>query len=67
MYMGNRLNVLRAILEYRGDRTDKITMISSNLPVQHKAFTDKYGDRVASRMCEMCNYYQLTGIDRRKI
>ena len=60
------MNVLRAILEYRGDRSDQITLISSNIPMEHKMFTDKYGDRVASRMREMCNYFELTGQDRRK-
>ena len=67
LYMGNRMNVLRAILEYRGDRSDQITLISSNIPMEHKMFTDKYGDRVASRMREMCNYFELTGQDRRKL
>lgn len=67
LYMGNRMNVLRAILEYRGDRSDQITLITSNLPMEHKMFIDKYGDRVASRMREMCNYFELTGQDRRKL
>lgn len=67
MYMGNRVNVLRSILEYRGDRTDKLTLVTSNLPMQHKSFIEKYGDRVASRMREMCNYFELTGQDRRKL
>lgn len=67
MYMGNRMNVMRQILEHRGDRSDQITLITSNLPMEHKMFIDKYGDRVASRMREMCNYFELTGQDRRKL
>ena len=67
VYMGNRLNVMRAILEYRGDKTDAITIITSNIPMQHRIFVEKYGDRVASRMREMCNYFELTGKDRRKL
>lgn len=67
IYMGNRVNVLRSLLEYRGDRNDQITLVTSNLPMMHKAFSDKYGDRVASRMREMCNYFELTGQDRRKL
>lgn len=67
MYMGNRINVMRQILEHRGDRSDQITLITSNLPMEHKMFIDKYGDRVASRMREMCNYFELTGQDRRKL
>jgi hypothetical protein len=66
LYMGNRVDVLRQILEYRGDFTDKITLVTSNLPLNHKAFTERYGDRVASRLNEMCNYFEITGKDRRK-
>jgi len=67
MYMGNRMNIMRGILEYRGDRDDQITLITSNFPTEHKAFIEKYGDRVSSRMREMCNYFELTGQDRRKL
>jgi len=67
MYMGNRVNVMRQILECRGDRTDLITLVTSNLPFTHKRFTDLYGDRVASRMKEMCNYFEIVGLDRRNI
>lgn len=67
LYMGNRLKPLQQILEYRGDRTDLITLISTNLPMNHESITDRYGDRVASRLNEMCNYYELKGKDRRKI
>jgi hypothetical protein len=67
MYMGNRINVMRAILENRGDRADKITLITSNYPMQHEKTKSMYGDRVASRLREMCNYFELTGIDRRTL
>ena len=67
MYMGNRVNVIRQILEYRGDFSDKITLITSNLPINHKVFVERYGDRVSSRLHEMCNYFEIKGIDRRKI
>ena len=67
MYMGNRVNVIRQILEYRGDFSDKITLITSNLPINHKIFIERYGDRVSSRLHEMCNYFEIKGIDRRKI
>jgi DNA replication protein DnaC len=67
LYMGNRVNVMRQIIEHRGDRTDQVTLITSNLPHNHKIFIDKYGDRVASRLNEMCNYFEITGKDRRKI
>jgi hypothetical protein len=67
MYMGNRINVLRQILEHRGDRTDQITLITSNLPMNHQRLIDRYDHRVASRLCEMCNYFEIAGKDRRKM
>ncbi|KAA6350927.1 hypothetical protein EZS27_001774 [termite gut metagenome] len=67
MYMGNRINVMRQILEHRGDQTDQLTLITSNLPMNHKRLVDRYDDRVASRLNEMCNYFEITGTDRRKI
>jgi hypothetical protein len=68
LYMGNRVNVMRQILEYRGDFTDKVTLITSNLPMNHKTFTDRYDVRVSSRLNEMCNYFELTSnVDRRKL
>jgi len=67
LFMGNRMNVLRQILEYRGDQTDMMTLITSNLPINHKGITTIYSDRVASRLFEMVNYFELTGKDRRKL
>lgn len=64
MYMGNRHNVMREILEHRGDDTGIVTLISSNIPI-HKTAT-LYGPRVQSRLRQMCNYYVLGGADRRK-
>ena len=66
LYMGNRVSVLNQILECRGDHSNKITHITSNLPLNHHEFINRYGDRVASRLYEMCNYFELTGKDRRK-
>jgi len=67
LYMGNRLSVMQAILESRGDKSDQITLITSNLPLLHKSFLDKYHDRVVSRLFKKVNYFELKGIDRRKI
>ena len=67
LYMGNRAEVLRQILECRGDRTEQITLITSNLPINHESLTKRYGDRVASRLLEMCNYFEIKGKDRRKL
>lgn len=66
MYMGNRVNVLRQILEYRGDRTDQLTLITSNLSMGGKNLLQRYEDRVSSRLNEMCNYFEIKGKDRRK-
>ena len=67
MHMGNRISVLKNLMEYRGDFSDKMTLITSNLPMTHKVLIDRYGDRVSSRLNEMCNYFEIKGKDRRKI
>lgn len=61
LYMGNRVEVIRTILEYRGDHSNQMTIITSN----DKITDEHYGSRVASRLCEMCNYFELKGKDRR--
>ncbi|MDD4154105.1 MAG: hypothetical protein PHT30_01675, partial [Bacilli bacterium] len=66
-YMGNRINPLKTLLEHRGDYTDKLTIISSNHSINHQEILDRYGDRVASRLLEMCNYFEIKGTDRRKL
>lgn len=63
MYMGSRLNVLQSVLEERGDRRDRLTFITSNIPMSRLA--DRYEERVASRVRQMCNYFELRGQDRR--
>lgn len=65
VYMGNRINVLRQILEQRGDHKDKLTLITSNRPISSKELLDKYGKRVISRLHEMCNFLIMKGTDRR--
>ena len=64
VYMGNRINVLRQLLEYRLDEPDKLTIITRNLKINSPQFAQKYGDRVVSRL-QQCNYYELQGQDRR--
>ena len=69
LYMGNRVNVIRTILEYRGDYQNKITLLTSNIrlspDIKGNVINDIYGDRVQSRLFGMCNYFELTGADRR--
>lgn len=69
LYMGNRQNVLASILEARGDRPELLTIITSNIPIcapkGNQSIQTLYGDRVASRLREMCNYLPLFGDDLR--
>lgn len=67
-YMGNRCDVLRGLLEYRGDKcANCLTIITSNLKMGGELLTDRYGNRVTSRLREMCNYFEIKGQDRRKL
>lgn len=65
LYMGTRVNVLRTILEARGDMRNIITIVTSNLPMISKQIVEKYGQRVQSRLNQMCNYIILGGNDFR--
>lgn len=66
IYMGNRENVIRQMLEARGDMVNEITIITSNLKINGDTLVGTYGKRVASRLAEMCNYFTLRGEDRRR-
>ncbi len=65
LYMGNRIDVIRELIEERGDDHCKITFISSNYPMLSDYITATYGERVTSRLQTMCNYFELRGLDRR--
>lgn len=67
LYMGNRCNIMRSVLDYRGDHPEYVTVITSNIPLGHKDFLARYGSRVQSRVMEMCNYLELKGNDRRLV
>lgn len=67
LYMGNRVDVMRQIIEYRGDKTDELTFLTSNYKINGEPLLKRYGDRVASRLAEMCNYFEIRGKDRRFI
>ena len=66
IYMGNRVNVIRTILELRGEDETKITFITSNYPLYADIMKVVYGDRVLSRLNKMCIPIQLGGDDRRE-
>lgn len=68
IYMGNRWDVLRSLLEYRGDKcANCLTIITSNLKMGGELLSNRYGNRVSSRLREMCNYFEIKGKDRRKL
>jgi len=64
VYMGNRVDVLRQVLEMRADRA-RLTLVTSNIPMRAEALKERYGDRVVSRLHQMCNYIEMTGDDWR--
>lgn len=66
LYMGTRVEVMREILESRGDDETKLVMITSNLKIADDQLVKMYGQRVGSRLRSMCNYIELTGPDRRR-
>lgn len=65
LYMGNRRRVLRSIIEQRADRADRLTCFTSNFPPDSDEIVQMYGQRVRSRLHQMCNIILLPGGDRR--
>ena len=63
VYMGNRVSVLKSLIERRGDKRNRMLLVTSNRPMDK--ISSIYGDRVASRLNQMCNYFILLGEDRR--
>lgn len=67
LYMGNRVDAVRQLIEFRGDLDNELTLITSNLPMGSDRLVARYGDRVASRLRQMCNNLVIKGKDRRKL
>lgn len=66
-YMGSRIDVIRQLIEARGDNAALLTLFSSNNPLwSSKTLIEKYGDRAFDRLRGMCNYLEMTGVSRRK-
>ncbi len=65
LYMGNRMDVMRYLIEGRGDQRFLVTHVTSNIPLGHPDLKKRYGDRAVSRLIEMTNYLVLAGKDRR--
>ncbi len=66
LYMGNRVDVVRNLIEKRADIPDVLTLATSNMKMQGEVIKERYGDKVFSRMRQMFNYLIITGPDRRK-
>lgn len=66
LYMGNRTNVMKQIIEYRGDHRETLTLFTSNLNINDPALVTMYGERAVSRLNSMCNLLVLGGKDRRR-
>lgn len=66
-YMGNRLDPLKEIVTERYDNMKyTFTSFTSNYPINHRALTDQYGERVADRIQAMCNYYIINSKNFRR-
>lgn len=66
VYMGNRIQVLRKEIEMRADNGAYFTSFTSNYRMGSDYIRNAYGDRVASRLYAMCNYFEIGGNDRRR-
>lgn len=67
IYMGQRMNVMRSIIEARGDMwASTLTFFTSNIPLDSPDLMSLYGDRAVSRLRQMCNFLVLGGKDRRR-
>ena len=65
LYMGNRVDVLRQVLERRADIPGRLTFVTSNIPMGSDGLRERYGDRVFSRLNQMFNYIEIKGDDKR--
>lgn len=62
-YMGNRLEVMKSLIVERADRGGLLTSFTSNIPMAKLA--EKYDERIASRIQQICNCLVMRGKDRR--
>lgn len=65
VHMGNRVNVVDEIITNIYERNYGYLFITSNYPLGSAEFSERYGDRLQSRICELCNYLELKGNDYR--
>lgn len=61
-HFGTKSNAVEQIIQMRGEQNlNLITVLSSNYRIKGIP----YGSRIESRLCQMCNYYEIKGTDRR--
>lgn len=63
-FMGTKVNVIRQIVEARSERRG-LMIITSNYGINDEEMVERYGDRVVSRLTEMCNFLILDTNDHR--
>lgn len=67
IYMGNKLDPIKEVITERCDNLKyTFTSFTSNYPINHRALTDQYGERVADRIQAMCNYYIINSKNFRR-
>lgn len=59
IYMGNRIGVMRQIIEAREDMKDKITFYTSNFQIDDPELMRRYGERAMKRINERNNYFEF--------
>jgi len=59
IYMGNRIGVMRQIIEAREDMKDKITFYTSNFQIDDPELMRRYGERAMKRIIERNNYFEF--------
>lgn len=65
VHMGNHINVVDEIVSNIYERNYGYLFITSNYPLGSAEFAERYGDRLQSRIVELCNYIELKGHDYR--
>lgn len=65
VHMGNHVSAVEELVSNIYERGYGYLFITSNIPLGSEQFAERYGDRLQSRICEMCNYYEMRNGDFR--
>lgn len=63
-WMGTKVNPIRQVVEVRSERRG-LLIVTSNYGINDEEMVERYGDRVVSRLTEMCNFLILDTEDHR--